>query len=166
MQAKLLQEGEIEEFVMLCNPHAWALAAVRESAAAAPILHALVRRSIQPEHRECSVCIRLGQEQTLRTQELLASLERRQVPEWIERKGVLCLPHGTRMRDDASPSAKALIDTILKRRQQELEKALREFMSGMGRSDSEHGGVLGKAAEYLVSQRGISLRPTSAVHRG
>jgi hypothetical protein len=165
VQARLLQEGEVEEFVMLCNPHAWALAAVRDSAAAAPILHALIRRSSQPEHRECSVCIRLDQEETLRTQELLASLERRHVLEWIERKGVLCLPHGTTMREDASESARALIDSILSRRQKELERALKEFMSGTSRSDSEHAGVLGQAAEYLVSQRGISSHPASAVHR-
>ncbi len=96
---------------------------------------------------------------------MLASLGRRHVLEWIERKGVLCRPHGTRMREDASESGRALIDTILSRRQQDLETALREFMSGTGRGDSEHGGVLGKAAEYLVSQRGIPLRPAAAVQR-
>jgi hypothetical protein len=165
VQAKLLQEGEIEEFVTLCNSHAWALAAVRDSAAAAPIFHALIRQRSQSEHRECSVCIRLGQEETLRIQELLTSLGRRHVLEWIEQKGVLCLPHGTRMREDASESGRTLIDSILSRRHQELEKALGELMSGAGRGDSEHGGVLGKAAEYLVSQRGISLRPALAVHR-
>ncbi|MGA7409664.1 MAG: hypothetical protein WBW33_04205 [Bryobacteraceae bacterium] len=52
VQAKLLQEGEIEEFVALCNSQAWALAAVRDSAAVAPIFHALIRQSTQPEHRE------------------------------------------------------------------------------------------------------------------
>ena len=166
VQTKLLQDGEIEEFVTLCNPHAWALAAVRDSAAAAPIFHALIRQRTQPEHRECSVCIRLGQEETLRTEELLASLGRRHVLEWIERKGVLCLPHGTKMQEDAPESVRTLIDTILNRRQQELEASLRAFMSGTGHRDSEHGGVLGKTAEYLVSQRGISLRLLAAVHPG
>jgi hypothetical protein len=166
VQTRLLQRGEIEEFVMLCNPHAWALAAVRDSATAAPIFHALMRQSSQPEHRECSVCIRLDQEETLRSQELLASLGRRRVLEWVQRKGILCLPHGMKMLEDASEPGRVLINTILDSRRRELEKALGQLMIGAGHSDSEHGGVLGRAAEYLVSQRGISLRSVTAAHRG
>ena len=166
VQSKLLQEGAVEEFMMLCNAHAWALAAVRHSATAAQIFRSLLERTSRREHRECSVCLRLDQEETLRVQELLASLGRRRVLEWIERKGVLCLPHGLRMREDASESARALIDRILERRRQELQEALGESMLEAGQRDTEHGGLLGRAAEYLVSQRGIALRSAQAVRRG
>lgn len=159
-QSKLLQEAEVTEFIGLCNTHAWALAAVRRSAPAAEIFLSLINNSADMEHRECSVCMRLGQEEVLRIHELLAALDRPHVLDWIAKKGVLCLPHGLKIQAEASHSARILVDRILARRRSELEEALAAFALANDDSESGHGGTLGKAAEYLVSQRGLPQRPT------
>lgn len=158
VQSKLLQEGEIEHLKVLCNAHAWALAAVRRTSAAARIFLSLVEEGLQREHRECSACIRLAQEETLRMQELLVSLGRRQVSMWIDTKGVLCLPHGLSMREQAPEGAHRLIDKVLDRRRSELEEALHKFIKEDENTEIQQGGALGKAAEYLVAQRGVGLR--------
>lgn len=165
VQSKLVQESQIDEVVALCNHHAWAIAAVRERVQAAKIFLALIEKSRQGERRECSICIRLEQEETLRIQELLASLEQHHVLEWIEKRGVLCIPHAFRMYEDASEAGRALIDRVLNRSQDALGRMLRESLVDAMR-DSEHAGLLGKAAEYLVSQRGVSMRSGTLVHSG
>jgi hypothetical protein len=73
-QSKLLQNGQISKSMMLCNARAWALAAVGRSATAAQIFLSLVEGSPRRGGRECSICIRLEQEKTPRSQELLAIL--------------------------------------------------------------------------------------------
>ena len=165
VQSKLVQEPRLDETVALCNYHAWAIAAVGERAQAAKIFLSLIENNCRGEHRECSVCIRLEQEETLRTQELLASLDQHHVLEWIEKRGVLCIPHAFRMLDDASEARRVLIDRVLDRSRHSLARLLRECIAEPKR-DSEHAGVLGKAAEYLVSQRGVSMRSPAVVHRG
>lgn len=159
IQARILQEDDVGEFRAVCNAHAWALAAVRRSAAAAEIFLSLIEGSVEPEQHECTVCMRLDQEETLRIQELLASLNRRHVIEWTERRGVFCLPHGLKLRAQASDTERLLVDRALARRRSELERDLRLFIAAdTGQAEEKHGGVLGKAAEYLVAQRGVALR--------
>ena len=165
VQSQLVQESQLDEVVALCNHHAWAITAVREKVQAAKIFLALIERSSQEEHRECSICIRLEQEETLRIQELLANLNQRHVLEWIDKRGSLCIPHALRMHEAASKAGRALIDRILDRRRNALEAMLCECIAEVGR-DSDHAGALGQAAEYLVSQRGISMRSVGLAHRG
>jgi hypothetical protein len=98
VQSKLLQEARqfreilrVDEILELCNYYAWAMATVDEKVHASEIFLALIQKNHRREHRECSVCIRLEQEETLRTQELLASLDHRHVLEWIDKRGGLCI---------------------------------------------------------------------------
>jgi hypothetical protein len=156
VQAKLVQEGDVAEVVRLCNAHAWAIAAVRETETAAQVFLSLLETCSTYASHECSICLRLDQEEILRTQELIAALDRRSVLEWIKKHGVLCVPHGLRIRTEAPVPAQKLIDQILERRAGQLETALRLLLNS-SRSDSQHGGLLGRVAEYLVAQRGIAL---------
>lgn len=162
VQTRLVQEGDSSDFVCLCNAHAWAVAAVRETKTAAQIFLSLLESRSSLESHECSICLRLEQEEILRTQELLASLERRSVLEWIKKQGIVCLPHGLRLKSEASTPACALIEQLLRRRALELETALQQLLGDSSRTDNQHSGLLGRAAEYLVAQRGISL--TRAAH--
>ena len=159
VQSRLLQEGEVGGFTGICNTHAWALAAVRRSAAAAQIFLSLIEQKLKPEQHECAVCIRLDQEETLRIQELLASFKRRHVVEWTEKRGVFCLPHGLKLREEAAEHERGMIEAAIRRTGADLEAGLREFVRDQtDGGETTHGGVLGKAAEYLVGQRGICLR--------
>lgn len=160
MQTKLVQEGDVAELIRLCNAHAWAIAAVRETETAAEVFLSLLEtRSTYASH-ECSICLRLEQEEILRTQELIAALDRRSVLLWIEKQGVLCLPHGLRIRSEAPIPVQKLIDDILDSRAAQLGAALRMLLNSSG-SDTQRGGLLGRVAEYLVAQRGISLGHTN-----
>jgi hypothetical protein len=157
VQTKLVQEGDAGEFVQLCNAHAWAIAAVCQTATAAQIFLSLLEsRSAHASH-ECSICLRLEQEEVLRTQELISALGRRPVLDWMKKQGVLCLPHGLRLRTEAPVAVHDLIDLVLGRRASELRHALARLLADASHGDSQHGGVLGRVAEYLAAQRGISL---------
>lgn len=158
VQARLLQQGDVGGFNGICNTHAWALAAVRRSAAAAQIFLSLIEKRLEPEQHECTICIRLDQEETLQIQEFLANLKRRHVVEWVEKRGVFCLPHGVKLREEAANAERTVIEAVLARRRSELEAGLREFIQDESdQGEKQHGGVLGKAAEFLVAQRGVCL---------
>lgn len=156
VQTKLVQEGEVAQFVQLCNAHAWAVAAVRETETAARVFLALLETRSAPASHECSICLYLEQEEVLRTQELIAALDRKAVVDWLRTHGAVCLPHGLRLQREAPISARALIDRMLDRRASELQNALAGLLAGAAHGDTGQSGVLGRAAEYLVAQRGIS----------
>jgi hypothetical protein len=156
-QTRLLQEGNPEEFVQLCNAHAWAVAAVRQADTAVQIFLSLLKSRSGCGSHECSICLRLEQEEQLRIRELIAAFDLQSVLRWMKKQGVLCLPHGLRLRTEAPPSLQGLIDQILERRAAELRAALTRLNAEAANGTSPHGGVLGRAAEYLAAQRGISL---------
>jgi len=157
LQTKLVQEGDITEFLYLCNAHAWAIAAVRKTESATRIFLSLLEHLPDTPRHECSICIRLEQEQILRTQELIAGLERKSVLEWISKQGTVCLPHGVGLRSEAPAPVRKIIDQLLERRTSELKAALRHLLRDLSPESNQHSGLLGRAAEYLVSQRGVSL---------
>ena len=166
VQTRLVQEGQSSDFIRLCNAHAWAVAAVRETRTAAQIFLSLLEGRSSIDTHECSICLRLAQEEILRTRELLASLERRSVLEWITKQGIICFPHGRRLRSEASAPALALIEQLLDRTALELETELRQLLREASRSGSQQSGLLGRAAEYLVAQRGISLTRAAGSEEG
>ena len=157
VQTRLLQEGDAEEFVQLCNAHTWAVAAVRETETATQIFLSLLESRSDYGSHECSICLRLEQEEVLRTSELITAFGRRSVLEWMKKQAVLCLPHGLRLRNQAPIGLRALIDQVLDRRAAELRATLTRLTAEAARGESRRCGVLGRVAEYLTAQRGISL---------
>lgn len=156
-QTKFLQEESTNEIRQLCNAHAWGVAAVRQTETAAKIFLSLLEARSDDGTRECSICLHLEQEEILRIQELISTLPRRPVVDWMKKHGVLCLPHGSRLREEAPVSAHALIDLVLERRISELRTALTHLISEAAHGSAGQSGALGRAAEYLVAQRGLSL---------
>jgi hypothetical protein len=90
--------------------------------------------------------------------ELISGLEQRRIATWLDAKGALCLPHGLGMRDQASGAPLQLINKMLERRRSEVEIALKAFVVSEENAGLQQGGALGRAAEFLVAQRGIGLR--------
>lgn len=155
--AKFLQEESTNEILQLCNAHAWGVAAVRQTETAAKIFLSLLNEGSDYGGRECSICLRLEQEEILRIQELISNLSRRTVVDWMKKHGVLCLPHGSKLRAEAPVSAHPLIDAVLERRASGLRIALIHLISEAAHGSTGQSGILGRAAEYLVAQRGLSL---------
>ena len=157
VQTKLVQEGDIAGFVSLCNAHAWAMAAVRQTETAARVFLALLEARSAPGSHECSICLHLEQEEVLRIQELIGALDRKSVLNWLRSHGALCLPHGLRLKEYAPITLRGLFDGLLDRRASELQQALKGLAGGATPGNSGQSGVLGRAAEYWVAQRGILL---------
>lgn len=157
LQSRLLQEGDAGNFLRLCNAHAWAVAAVRQTETATQIFLSLLDSSSYDAKRECSICLPLEQEEVLRIHELIAAFDRRSVVHWMKTQGVLCLPHGLRLKAEAPDHIQGLINQVLERRASQLRAALAQLSAEAARGDAPHCGVFGRVAEYLAGQRGISL---------
>ena len=95
--------------------------------------------------------------------ELAGSFHTRAVKSWLTEDGVLCLPHGRRLKQEAPDSIRPMIDLVLARANRELRAALLQLMTEATYGNTSQSGVLGKAAEYLVAQRGL---PPSRVQCG
>lgn len=157
-QARLLQSEMDAELPRLCNVHMWGIAAVRSTAAAAKLFISLLERQAEYPTHECSFCTRLAEEEFIRLKELAGSYHSRPVMAWFKHHGVLCLPHGLRLREQAPVMIRPLIELVLARRNSELRTALAQLMTEAARGNTSQSGVLGKAVEYLVAQRGLPIQ--------
>jgi hypothetical protein len=157
-QAALLR-GKLKpaEVTDLCNFHAWALAAAMEGQNAAQMfLNVLRHRRSQPASSSgpCSFCSRLLQQEVVELRELIEQMNGGLVLEWMRQSGTLCQLHGNHLRQLAPLKLHPVIDEIMQRSSRSIEFELESVLrrSAAGKSG---GGVLGRAAELLVSQRGI-----------
>lgn len=157
VQTKLLQTETPDQVFVLCNFHAWGIAAVRQAEDAAKIFLSLIDSPFDHENRRCSICLRLEQEETFRVRELIAKLSSRSVAGWLSKHGVLCIPHGLRLRAEAPESVRDLVNAVVSRTSREMRAALTSLIAEAAQGSTGHSGLLGRAAEYLVAQRGISL---------
>jgi hypothetical protein len=154
-QAALLR-GELppEQVTGLCNFHAWALAAAVDRENVVLIFLNALRRQSPPDH--CSVCQHLVQREVIHIGELIEQMSGGLVLDWMRRQGTFCRLHAEHVRELAPLKFHPVIDEIMDRSRQtlqtELEDLLRHTESGKGTG----GGALGRAAEFLVSQRGIN----------
>jgi hypothetical protein len=156
-QANLLQSETDAELPKLCNAHMSGIAAVRPTAAAAKLFISLLEQQAEYPTDQCSFCMRLAEEEFIRLKELAGSFHMRSVMAWFKHHGVLCLPHGLKLREEAPPLIRPMIQLVLTRRSSELRMALAQLMTEAARGNTSQSGVLGKAVEYLVAQRGLPI---------
>jgi len=159
-QAALLR-GELrpDQVTALCNFHAWALAAAVDRNSVAQIfLNVLNHKPSEGAGAadSCSVCSHLVQREVIHIKDLIQQMNDRAVHDWMKGEGTFCRLHANHLRQLAPSKLHPTIDAIAERStrslQTDLENLLRRSDSGMGTG----GGVLGRAAEFLVSQRGIN----------
>jgi hypothetical protein len=67
---------------------------------------------------------------------------------------VLCIPHGTKLRRQVQPVVAARVDAIIENCRRQLTQELRDLFD-KPEADRPGWGSLGRAAEFLVSQRGL-----------
>jgi hypothetical protein len=75
--------------------------------------------------------------------------------QWLQQGGAFCAPHSAKLQKTLGPDAASLIDKADSRKRSELITALKALMSREEAGSSEQAGTLGRAAEYLVAQRGL-----------
>jgi hypothetical protein len=159
-QADRLQTHAEGELHHLCNFHIWGLAAVQEAPVAARIFLKLVDEAapLSNGNAACDVCSEILEEEELRVREFVTCLHRQEVGQWWKTNATLCIPHGLKLRPKLPPAFISRIDSLMEgyRRQLslDLEQLRREWLPESNRIGW---GAVGRAAEFLVAQRG--LRP-------
>jgi hypothetical protein len=159
-QAALLR-GDLppEQVSDLCNFHGWALAAAADSANAAQVfLNVLHKGDLLPRDtpNQCSFCSQLLQLEVAHIRELIGEMDRGFVREWMERQGTFCRVHAAHVRQLSPLKLHTLIDEIVERSTKSLETELQNLLKRTEVGKGTGGGILGRAAEFLISQRGIN----------
>jgi hypothetical protein len=155
-QTARLQNHSKEDIHSLCNFHAWGLAAVQNAPAAALVFIKLVDEplSVSKEDSACDVCREVLAEEGLRLREFVSCIAQTVVSQWLRGPAVLCIPHGTKLRRQVQPVVAARIDAIIESYRQQLAQEL-QHLRDEPEPDRTGWGAIGRAAEFLVSQRGL-----------
>lgn len=155
-QAAHLQNQMSRNITHLCSFHTWALAAVQNALTTAQLFLDLMERTplTSEEHSACDICSELAAEEDRRIREFVSCIHRTDVGDWLRTNAVLCVPHGARLRRLVQPVVAAHIDTILEKHRRQLVQEL-ETLRDSPQADRPGWGSLGRAAEFLVSQRGL-----------
>ncbi len=155
-QAIHLQGDSAKEIRRLCNFHAWGVAAVQDAQAAADVFLELVNENGSiAEHRPgCDVCRKVIDEEDRRIREFITLLGKPEVVRWLRTEAVFCIPHAVKLRQKVPLTLTARIDMIIENYRDELKDDLVQLRNNPG-PDRTGWGALGRAAEFLVGQRGL-----------
>lgn len=156
-QASLLQKG-LDLVGSLCNAHAWGLAAVSDARVAAPALLRCLEQSEtlgEKRREDCGVCRRLRLIESGSLADLSSNASRAALMTWLDDGGAFCVPHSSKLRTNLDTDTASLIDKSDFGKRSELMATLKALISSEGGVAKEQAGTLGRAAEYLVSQRGL-----------
>lgn len=161
-QAWLTEGSELPQASGLCNFHVWALAKSSPARFATKVFLATLRRYGQDRagnaSPSCEFCNRIRLREIAGLQGLAQLLGRSNFSDWIRDYAVLCIPHGKELQNYLPPSEQKIVTQILERNDSELESELEALLPGRGGQRIGGGGVLGRAAEFLVCQRGVISR--------
>jgi hypothetical protein len=153
-QIDRLQNHPKESIHRLCNFHTWGLAAVQDAPAAAQVFIKLVDQPDFLSKAECDICREVLSEEDLRIREFVSCLSQTDVSHWLRSPAVLCIPHGEKLRRQVPPVLAARVDAIIENYRRLVAQDLQQLRDEP-ESDRAGWGALGRAAEFLVSQRGL-----------
>jgi hypothetical protein len=155
-QASLMQEPGQKQIQHLCNFHTWGIAASQKVMSALQLFLDLLAKTPASQTSICDICMLLQVEEDRRIREFLGCIQNKLVSQWLRSQAVLCMNHGTKLKQGASPVLASSIDAILERRRNELAETLNRIRDEYD-PNTPQWGALGHAAEFLVSQRGLHL---------
>jgi hypothetical protein len=154
-QAALLQDPAEKEIHHLCNFHTWGLAATQRAVSAAQhFLNLLQKPADVPVASICDLCVLLEIEEDRRIREFVSLLNHKLVAQWLRSQPVLCLAHGTKLKQGVPQVTVLAVESIIENYRVHLAQELRRLHEEH-QTDAAKWGVLGHAAEFLVSQRGL-----------
>jgi hypothetical protein len=139
----------------LCNFHCWSVANSAPAMVALSVYSNMLLTGNREPTAECLICNAIHAEEEKRISEFIDDLQKVRFREWMTRFGGLCHIHGTRLKQTVPPEFQATIIAIIDRNTTELDQQLREYAATIEAGDHSGGGVLGKAAAFLVGYRGL-----------
>jgi hypothetical protein len=156
-QAGLAEKIQVCGDVCLCNFHTWLLARLAPANGAAAVYLKLLEDSsaVKVGASDCNFCRRILDEEKLQLKELVKQMHREMFFQWMKSQGSLCLNHAHKLQDHIPLKMRPVIDEIVERTRAELKQELGDFLEHTKQGDHTGGGILGRAAEFLVSQRGL-----------
>lgn len=142
-----------------CNLHAWVIANSSPAESVATMFLASVRdpnlRPSLPNPVECTFCKRMHIEKEARIADIAEELNRSNLSEWLDKHGMPCFRHSREMIPKLTELLRRDFENTMSQKVRDLEHELDDFLQKARRGQSDGGGILGRAAEYLVAQRGI-----------
>jgi hypothetical protein len=154
-QAEHLQHHSEHDIHRLCNFHTWGLAAVQNALTAAEVfIHLVDEPAPISSDAACDICKEVSAEEDRRIREFASRIHRTEVSDWLRGAPVLCIPHGIKLRRQVQPVIAARIDAIIESCRRQLTQEL-QSLRYKPEADRPGWGSLGRAAEFLVSQRGL-----------
>lgn len=155
VQAAALQNPGGSRIDYLCNFHTWGLAAMQRAPLAADLfLRLLEKEPHASPGLPCDICVLLWKEEDLRIREFISCLSQKIVANWLHSQPILCSIHGTKLKEGAPPVLTSTIQAIMERYREQLMEGLEKLRDDY-RSETANWGLLGHAAEFLASQRGL-----------
>ncbi len=153
---KNLKPGECQRF---CNTHGWVVAnSAPAEAVAAIFLKAILDpawRPAAPVPEDCDLCNRMHKEKQRRFVEIVEQLEQPGLRSWLHDYGMLCSRHGRELMIELPEPRHGTIQELIARNSGEIVEILQGFIRRVREGNHAGGGVLGRAAEFLIAQRGI-----------
>jgi len=114
------------------------------------------RIAIPASPSRCTGCAKIHGEEVERLKEVTRELEQNSLTGmWLKEHARFCVRHMLELKNQVSASLRKALDEMSDRGAAELQLELREFLQQARQGDHSGGGVLGRAAEFLVGQRGI-----------
>jgi len=156
-QSALAEKVQVQADLHLCNFHTWLLARLAPAKGAAAVYLKLLEDApaVEVEVPGCDFCQRILEQEQVQLGELVKQMQRTMLVQWMKAQGSLCLSHSRKLHDHAPLKMRRLIDEIVERTRAELKQELGDFLEHTKQGDHTGGGILGRAAEFLVSQRGL-----------
>ena len=159
-QKELIERLQPTAASAICNFHAWAIATSAPASSAAEIFLAMLRGTssgdVWKERIDCNLCWSIREHETASYGSLLM------------RCGAADFPNGWSSMERSAASTEfflqsvvneedaRIIAKVIKNNQRQLGELLDSFAAGMRSGQQSGSGLLGRAAEFLVAQRGLT----------
>jgi hypothetical protein len=163
-QWTLVETTRPQSDLRVCNFHGWSLARSRakisRSTPGESVTTVFLEMLKPPlvgkvNSEECTLCHRVLEEEVTRLRELAQNLQATMFAKWMKSQGTLCLEHSRKVKEFVPLRLRTLVDEIVERNRAELQQELESFLEQLKHGIHEGGGLLGRAAEFLVGQRGL-----------
>lgn len=158
-QNDLLKHLKPEDCQRFCNTHGWVVA---NSAPAESVVAIFLKAILDPTWRpaspipgECDLCGRIHKEKERRLGEIVKQLHEPPIRSWLHDHGTLCSRHGREVMAKLPERLQRSVQELIVRNGAEIVGILEGFLERVKQGSHSGGGVLGRAAEFLVAHRGI-----------
>ena len=149
-----------QAFRRLCNLHTWLIAKTAEAGAAAEVLLRMMDDALKAESTgaDCGFCAVLAEEEERRFGDFVQRLDKPDFLLRLQCRGGLCIPHARKLLDRVPDSLRTEIISALQKRVVEMKRELTTLSRSAKVGETIHPGLLGRAAEFLVANRGLDIK--------